>query len=316
MTFGETLPARLAGQLGQLVHAVSRFSERSFFHGQLVVTMTAAERVAERTWTTLGRAKHLRVRFGEETLTDLLVLDMVSHQRAKGFWLRPTTKLEEAWCGADLLVAVRHPNGLWSQFALQAKKLYPDDDRYRMLNRVQESIVQLEKLERFAQQRFALPLYLLYNHSNTARRSEHWHCPRPFDEGQLGCTLVPSWRIRQMLRPRSPRNFHRAHNINQSRPWRCAFDCPDVETTLMEMAYRSGHRQYDWRFQPMKVARLDELFRTSKTQLTRDDMDQIRSEMSESIGSDERLYPARLLIVDRSQQPLVLPDRDSGKEPG
>ena len=51
--------------------------------------MTPAERVADRTWTMLGQAKELRVRFGEETLTDLLVLDMLSHTHglAKGFQL-------------------------------------------------------------------------------------------------------------------------------------------------------------------------------------------------------------------------------------
>ncbi len=281
--------------------------------------MTPAERVAERTWSTLGRARQLRVRFGEETLTDLLVLDMLPHERARGFWLRPTTKRAEASCGADLFVAVRHPTGRWSRFALQAKKLYPDDDRYRMLNRVKESIDQLGRLERFARQLHALPLYLLYNHSNTAQPSEHWHCPRSFDMRQLGCTLVPSWHIREMLHRSPPRNFDHAHKIIQSRPWRCAFDCPDAETTLRQMAFRAGHRgphtaldvhrQYDWRFEPMETGWPEGLFRTSRTQLTRKDVDQIRRNLSEVglaaaahrefIEPEERwLYPARLLIVD------------------
>jgi hypothetical protein len=54
------------------------------------------------------------------------------------------------------------------------------------------------------------------------------------------------------------------------------------------------------------------LFQIPGTQLTRKDLNQIRSDLSaltdpvaeeaprESIGSDERLYPARLLIVDWS----------------
>ena len=46
-------------------------------HGYL--RLTPAECVAERTWSTLGLAKQLRARFGEETLTDLLVLDMLPH---------------------------------------------------------------------------------------------------------------------------------------------------------------------------------------------------------------------------------------------
>ncbi len=284
--------------------------------------MTPAERVAERTWSTLGLANQLRARFGEETLTDLLVLDMVPHQHAKGYWLLPTTKPAEASCGADLFVAVRHKNRRWSRFALQAKKLYPNDS-YPMLNRGRKCADQLNKLERFARQLHALPLYLLYNHSNTAQRSRHWHCSRRFAVGQLGCTLVPSWHIRRMISRPPPRGFDLAHSVSQSRPWRCAFDCRDAEKALLQMAFRAGHpspdtpfdghRQYDWPFEPMEAAWPERLFGTSKTQLTRKDVDQIRSDLSEfyrsvaddarreSIGSYERwLYPARLLMVDQS----------------
>ena len=284
--------------------------------------MTPAEHAAERTWCTLGLAKQLRGRFGEETLTDLLVLNMLPHQCTRGFLLRPTTKRAEAAYGADLLVAVRHQTRRWSLLALQAKKLYPDD-RYRMLNRVTESLDQMERLEEFARQFHALPLYLLFNHSNSVSASHHWHCQKAFDKGQLGCTLVPSWHIRRMLRrPPPPRDFDSAHKVEQARPWRCAFDCPDAEASLMQMAFRTGHRsrttplngyrQYNWPFEPMEAPWLVTLFRTSKTQLTEKDVDRIRSELSESnravaedvpgesIGSDERLYPARLLMVDRS----------------
>ena len=177
------------------------------------------------------------------------------HQR---LLLRPTTKRAEAAYGADLLVAVRHQTRRWSLLALQAKKLYPDD-RYRMLNRVTESLDQMERLEEFARQFHALPLYLLLNHSNSVSASHHWHCQKAFDKGQLGCTLVPSWHIRRMLRrPPPPRDFDSAHKVEQARPWRCAFDCPDAEASLMQMAFRTGHRsrttplngyrQYNWPF--------------------------------------------------------------------
>ena len=62
--------------------------------------MTPSELVAQRTWILLGRAKALRAPFGEESLTDLLVLEMFGHQRARGLSLQPTTKQQEASCGA------------------------------------------------------------------------------------------------------------------------------------------------------------------------------------------------------------------------
>ena len=45
--------------------------------------MTPAEYVAQRTWNTLAHAQALRARLGEETLTDLLMLDMLPHRRVK-----------------------------------------------------------------------------------------------------------------------------------------------------------------------------------------------------------------------------------------
>ena len=300
-----------------------RFDSSRFLSFVPKVNMTPAEHVAERTWSTLRRAKQLRARFGEETLTDLLVLDMLPYQHIKGFWLDPLTKHHEGRYGADLLVAVRHQTGNGSLLALQAKKLYPDD-RYQMLNRVTESRDQLDKLEGFARQFRARPLYLLYNHSNTAR-SEHWNCcRRSFAKRQLGCTLVPSGHIRRMLlRPPPPRDFHSAHKVKQAKPWRCVFDCQSAEKELRQMALptpphypgTSPADAPDYRsFELKEDAWPEWLSQIPGTRLTTKDVDQLRSYLSalkgsvaedarrESIGSDERLYPVRLLIVDRSQE--------------
>jgi len=284
--------------------------------------MTPAERVAERTWYTLDRANQLRVRFGEESLTDLLLLDMVPHQHTRGFLVVPPTKADEGRCGADLLVAVRHQTGGWSLYALQAKKLYPED-KYRMLNRVTESRIQLGKLDCFARQLRALPLYLLYNHTNTLEPSEHWHCCRqPCAERQLGCTLVPSWHVWRMLRPRHHRGFDSAHKVSQSRPWRCAFDCPSAEKELAQMGFRtldddpesSPVRQYDWPFdEPIEVPWLERMLHTSRTQLSWEDVDRLQSELpgfdsqvtEDARFDEERLYPSRLLLFDQSRDSSV-----------
>ena len=292
------------------------------------VNRTPAEHVAERTWLTLERADSLRVRFGEETLTDLLVLDMIPHRRAKGFWLAPTTKRAENKCGADLLIVIRHRTGLCSWVTLQAKKLYPED-LYRTLNGGGKCLSQLNTLECFSRQLNALPLYLLYNHSNSAQKPQHWHCARPFDVAQLGCTLVPSWHIRRMLSRRPlARSFHDAHEVDQSRPWRCAFDCTagngcrDADAALAAMAFRTeraNHNmppipQYDWTFDQREGAWPERLFHAETTELTTDDVDQILSEVHgmdfratrdrpRCVGKpdESRLYPARLLIVDQSE---------------
>lgn len=299
-------------------------------HAQ-VADMTPAESVADRTWSILGRARALRSRFGEESLTDLLVLDMLPYQHARGFWLSPTTKREEASCGADLLVAVRYRTGRWSRLVLQAKKLYPEDN-YRMLNGGQKCFDQLKKLERCARHLRALPLYLLYNHTNSALASQHWRCTQPFAAEQLGCTLVPSWHIRRMIRGWVPRTFDQAHRISQSILWRCAFDCPDAEKLLEQSAFRTLHRytakstdaaddrirEYDWSFEPQATAWPGWLLDKSTTELTLEEFDQIRRDLAgpddaATLGprqgplciEENPVYPARLLVVDQLEEPMV-----------
>ncbi len=72
----------------------------------------------------------------------------------------------------------------------------------------------------------------------------------------------------------------------------------------------AGPPQYDWPFESMESAWPEWLFQESKTQLTSEDVDRIRRELSDrddaeaapqdSLRLDERpLYPVRLLIVDR-----------------
>ena len=60
---------------------------------------------------------------GEETLTDLLLLEMLPFERANGFRIRSTTKFEEGKWGADLLLVIRRRQGHTHLLAIQAKKI-------------------------------------------------------------------------------------------------------------------------------------------------------------------------------------------------
>ena len=64
----------------------------------------------------------------------------------------------------------------------------------------------------------------------------YWHCCKPFDIEQLGCTLVPSWKIDRAIRRRGQRTFTAIHGTAPSRPWRCAFDCDHPERQLTALA--------------------------------------------------------------------------------
>ena len=188
--------------------------------------MTPAERIASDTWRRLGQADLLGARLGEETLTDLLVLDMLPHRSVNAFTIHHPTKPQESLIGADLLICIRYPGGSGRRLALQAKKLYPTG-RYDALDHKDTSGTrQIDKLDRFARWWGAVPVYLLYNHVDPLPfHPQCWHCCRDRDAEQLGCTLVPTWCIRQAIGHRGGRTFPSIHAHEPNRPWRCVFDC-------------------------------------------------------------------------------------------
>ena len=103
---------------------------------------------------------------GEETLTDLLLLEMLPFERANGFRIRSTTKFEEGKWGADLLLVIRRRPGHTHLLAIQAKKI-DSAGAYKTLNyQLRSGRRQIDVLEAFSQQYRAQPFYLLYNHGN------------------------------------------------------------------------------------------------------------------------------------------------------
>ena len=193
---------------------------------------TVVERISESTWNRLREAQRLRVRLGEETLTDLLVLDFLA-SAPSNVKILPTTKFEEAQQGTDLVVYVRRGANKADIYAVQAKKL-SIVGRYDHLKQRsgQTQQWQIDVLERYAKKWRAVPLYLLFNHVDDRDLTpDYWHCcQQTVDKRQFGCTLVPSWRIREAISIRGCRTFGYVHLDQAALPWRCAFDCPNNRT--------------------------------------------------------------------------------------
>ena len=201
--------------------------------------MTPAQQIADDTWHRLRGGQDLAVRLGEETLTDLLILDLKRRMDAQNIWVHQTTRPQEASSGTDLLMVVRDVRTTGARlYALQAKKLYPNH-QYAALRKVNDA--QLDALEKFARLNKALPYYLFYNFVTdpefVAHPSDYWHCRKKYDQSQLGCTLVPSWIVRKATgapRQSRPRSFVYMHKPRQALPWRCLFDCPHWEHGLRD----------------------------------------------------------------------------------
>ena len=286
----------------------------------MVTAMTPAAKISSETWRRLARAHLVGARLGEETLTDLLVLEMLHYQKSNAFQVIHPTRLQESRWGADLLVWIRRRKGVSQFLAIQAKKLYPDG-HYKALNHhVSPGVRQIDLLDAFAHQYRAMPLYLLYNYFDSGSPNNYWHCCRTLDIEQLGCTLVPSWRIDRAIRRRGQRTFTAVHANSNSRPWRCAFDCDHPERQLNALTRDTEQIPFLQVTDPSTTRAdasdmypeylqldLPDFLLQMAGPLTTADLDELRSEIDErsenaaqgmSIAKHEPFYPRRVLIVD------------------
>ena len=176
------------------------------------------------------------VRFGEETITDLLMMDLYMQGSALAHF-RQTSKPEESMWGTDFELWLGSEQLGWFRFAIQAKKLDLRNDRYSSLTQGNFNGKQIDLLEQYAQNNRAAPVYCLYNHTDDADEGEHWHCcTRPIDLRELGCTVTPSSNIRKAIDQWNGKNFKSIHSSKSSLPWKCLVSCPMVSCLLQVMS--------------------------------------------------------------------------------
>ena len=195
---------------------------------RVFIEKTPTELIAEDKWRRVKESWDHGVRLGEETLIDLLILDFMRFKPSH-YKLFQINKKEESRIGADLEIRLHAGENQAAVFAVQAKKLY-QSGRYERLNAKVKSSgsSQIDILEMYSESVGALPLYLLYNYVYQRDMQPYWHCCQCLDERQLGCTLVPSWTIRQAISNHGCRNFDWIHTSCNALPWRCLFDCPQL----------------------------------------------------------------------------------------
>ena len=176
------------------------------------------------------------VRFGEETITDLLMMDLyVQGSRLAHF--QQTSKPDEALWGTGFELWLGSGRLGWFRFAIQAKKLDLKSDRYASLPQANANGLQIDLLEQYASLNRAAPLYCLYNHSENADEFDHWHCcTGPADLRELGCSVTPSSNIRTAIGQWKGKNFQSIHRRKSTLPWKCLVSCPKVWYLLQVMS--------------------------------------------------------------------------------
>ena len=168
------------------------------------------------------------IRFGEETITDLLMLDL-NRQSATRSVFTQTPKHEEALTGTDFECWLGSDTTGWLRLAVQAKRLDLKSERYGGFNSSVNGSKQIDRLERYAKHHQAIALYCLYNFSENVNAARHWHCcQRSFKEGEFGCTLTPLSNVKTSVNLWGKRNFDFIHSQVETIPWRCLASCPKV----------------------------------------------------------------------------------------
>ena len=194
--------------------------------------------LAEDTWENLREAKLLSVRFGEETITDTLMLEL----RRKRFRLFKQTSLhDEAKYGTDFECWVGSDGMGWVGYAVQAKKLDHRTGTYRNLGHVVKgpNKRQIDILKDYAKARGLTPRYCLYSHSFYVDPASLSCCSRSFSEGELGCTITPPYSIERAIASRGGKGFHSLQGEIRTVPWRCLAICPGLRRALLSKSIAS-----------------------------------------------------------------------------
>lgn len=183
------------------------------------------EDLATATWQRLADGDRLKVRQGETTITDLLLLELARLGPPAVHVLKTPQDKEDAQ-GTDWEWWIGTPLRGWLRYAVQAKRIDVDSERYDQIGHKVNGRLQLDILRTYASANRAIPLYCLYNHALKPRYDDYWHCHRPIDPRQLGCSIAPLRVVEKALRRRGARCFEWIHRKENVLPWRCLVRCP------------------------------------------------------------------------------------------
>ena len=190
------------------------------------------------TWENLREAWALSVRYGEETITDFLMLGL----RRKGFTVFKQTPLrDEARYGTDFECWIGSDSIGWIGYAVQAKKLDFRTGSYRNLGHVVKGPGkrQIDILETYAKNRGMTARYCLYSHSYVVDKAFLRCCSRDYLEEELGCTIAPLYAVERAIWTTGGKSFPSLQSEERTVPWRCLTLCPLFWKSLVSKSISS-----------------------------------------------------------------------------
>jgi len=257
------------------------------------------ESIASSTWQRIRLGEAYKVSQGEETITDINLLELA---RANSSAVRviKTPKGKERYQGTDWEWWIGNDRLGWLRYAVQAKKVNPDTSRYDVLEHKVGGARQIDILEQYAKANHAIPLYCFYNYLDHSSLSNYWHCNLSYQFEQFGCTVTPSKYVRRVLSQRGERKFEFLHGFDSTKPWRCLVCCP-----LMLQVYQTRSvSDTSWDFENVIVHQTlpSNLSLARETELERFSLEQDEFLLDfydpNFYDPDLGIYPKRILVAN------------------
>ena len=256
------------------------------------------EKLASSTWQRIFHAKQHKVSQGEETITDLNLLEISMAKCPEVTIIKTDSKKIESCQGTDWEWWIGNSSIGYLRYAVQAKKIDTKFINYKALGHKVDSERQINILERYARNNRAIPLYCFYNYSEHNNLSPYWHCNLPLDTTQLGCTVTPLKNVQQALQQRGKRTFDFLHNLYDTKPWRCLVYCP----SLLQVYKSRTAINTSWGFgnvfvYPRLPENLSDAIETNSTFRLFNDLSN-RFHYSDDEFYREGSYPKRILVAN------------------
>lgn len=129
------------------------------------------------TWSTLLTADALGCKVGEESFTDLLVLELAKKASIGNYTVKAFTKKQESLNGADWELWLTGSSGKWLGYRIQAKVINVAALKYLHLHpNPQGGAPQVQKLIAASNIVGAIPIYCLYSAWSTNAPNPAWPC--------------------------------------------------------------------------------------------------------------------------------------------
>ncbi len=205
------------------------------------------------TWDMLARGRSVDCQIGEETLTDINILELKIRHSSE-IYSCTFSKTEEGSNGADWEWWFTGSSGKWIGFRVQAKVIDIQKNSFNHLHYKQykSQLYQSDILIKDALQKASplIPLYCLYsNWNNLPQFPLKYANSYPIDES-YGCSILSAFAVRY-LRSKKKKLTHFQTLLRYMNPWHCLVCCHEYK------ALDLPHRVFAyWRNSIMKIEAL------------------------------------------------------------